>query len=74
MTIQLPDSVKKTIEDLAAKEGFSVNQFMASAASEKLAVMLSKDYLSGEAAAGRRQDFEKYLAAVPRAKPHPDIV
>ena len=67
LTVQLPESVKKTIEDLAARGGYSVSQFLASAASEKLAVMLTMDYLRREAAAGRREDFEKYLAAVPDA-------
>ncbi len=71
LTVELPESVKKTIEDLAAKEGYSVSQFLASAASEKLAVMLTMDYLRREAAAGRREDFEKYLAAVPDAPPLP---
>ena len=69
LTVQLPDSIRKAIEDLAAKEGFSVDQFLASAASEKLAAMLTVDYLRREAAGGRREDFEKYLAAVPYAKP-----
>jgi hypothetical protein len=65
LTIELPDSVKANIEALAAKEGFSVSQFMASAAAEKLAVMTTMDYLRREAAAGRREDFERYLNAVP---------
>lgn len=65
LTIELPDSVKANIEALAAKEGFSVSQFMASAASEKLAVMTTMDYLRREAAAGRREDFDRYLQAVP---------
>ncbi len=71
LTVQLPDSVKKRIEELAAKEGFSVGQFLASAANEKLAVMLTMDYLRAEAAAGRRQDFEKYLKAVPDVPAEP---
>ena len=71
VTIQLPDSLKKTIEDLAAREGYSVSQFMASAAGEKLAVVMTMDYLRREAAAGRREDFEKYLAASPDAPPLP---
>ena len=71
LTIQLPESLKKTIEALAAKEGYSVSQFLASAAGEKLAVVLTMDYLCREAAAGRREDFEKYLAAVPDAPPQP---
>ncbi|HEV7924113.1 MAG TPA: ribbon-helix-helix protein, CopG family [Verrucomicrobiae bacterium] len=69
VTIQLPESLKKTIEELAAREGYSVSQFMASAAGEKLAVVMTMDYMRREAAAGRREDFEKYLASVPDATP-----
>ena len=68
VTFELPDSLRKRIEILAAQEGFSVSQFLASAAGEKLAVMLTMDYLRREAA-GRREDFEKYLAAVPDVAP-----
>ncbi len=71
VTVELPDSLKNAIEELAAKEGFSVNQFLASAAGEKLAVMKTMDYLRSEAAAGRREDFEKYLAASPNGPPMP---
>ncbi len=69
LTIQLPDSLKKSIEELAAREGYSVSQFLASAAGEKLAVMLTMEYLRREAEAGRRDDFERYLAAVPDVMP-----
>jgi hypothetical protein len=69
LTIQLPESLKKHIEALAAKEGYTVSQFLASAAGEKLAVVLTMDYLRREAEAGRREDFERYLAAVPDLPP-----
>jgi hypothetical protein len=69
LTIELPESLKKSIEALAAREGYSVSQFLASAASEKLAVVLTLDYLRREADAGRREDFEKYLASVPNVAP-----
>ena len=36
LTIQLPESLKKRIEALATQEGYSVSQFLASAAGEKL--------------------------------------
>jgi hypothetical protein len=65
VTVDLPESLKKSIEALAAKEGCTMSQFLASAAGEKLAVVLTMDYLRREAAAGRRADFDKYLAAVP---------
>jgi hypothetical protein len=69
LTVQPPESLKKRIEALAAKEGYSVSQFLASAAGEKLAVVLTMDYLRREAEAGRRADFDKYLAAVPNVPP-----
>jgi len=69
LTIELPESLKKRIEALAAKEGYSISQFLASAANEKLAVITTMDYLRAEAAAGRREDFEKYLRAVPDVSP-----
>jgi predicted transcriptional regulator len=69
VTIQLPESLKKRIEALAAKEGYSLSQFLASAASEKLAAMLTMDYLRREAQAGRREHFDKYLEPVPDVPP-----
>ena len=69
LTVELPDSLKKSIEALAAAEGYSVSQFMASAAGEKLAVVMTMDYLQREANAGRREDYDKYLAAVPDVAP-----
>ena len=69
VTIDIPDSLKQSIEQLAAKEGYSVSQFLASAAGEKLAVIMTIDYMKREAAAGRREDFERYLDAAPDVPP-----
>jgi len=69
LTIELPDSLKESIEELAAKEGYSVSQFLVSAAGEKLAAIMTMDYLRREAASGRREDFERYLNAVPDVPP-----
>ena len=69
LTIELPESLTKQIEAIAAKEGYSISQFLASAAGEKLAAMTTVDYLRRESQAGRRKDFDKYLAAVPDAAP-----
>jgi hypothetical protein len=44
-------------------------QIVASAAGEKLAAMLTMKYLRREAAAGCREDLEKYLAAVADVPP-----
>jgi uncharacterized protein (DUF1778 family) len=69
LTIRLPDSIHQTIKKLAKREGCSVNQFLASAAAEKMSALLTLDYLRAEAAEGRREDFESFLAAVPEAEP-----
>lgn len=70
LTVRLPNSVHAKIRELAARDEISVNQFIASAAAEKLASLLTLDYLRQEAAQGRRADFERYMQAVPDA---PDL-
>jgi hypothetical protein len=69
LTIRLPESIHQTIKKLAKREGCSVNQFLASAAAEKMSALLTLDYLRSEAAEGRREEFEAFLAAVPDAEP-----
>ena len=69
ITIRLPNSVHQKIKELAQRDAISVNQFIASAASEKMASVLTLDYLRAEAAKGQRADFEAYLAAVPNGLP-----
>ncbi|NBX30115.1 toxin-antitoxin system HicB family antitoxin [bacterium] len=71
VTLELPDSLKRSIEALAAAEGYSLEQFLAAAAGEKLSVVLTMDYLRREAAAGRRDAFESFLHAVPDVEPGP---
>lgn len=65
LTVRLPNSVHAKIRELTARDEISVNRFIASAAAEKLAAMLTLDYLRQEAAHGNRQAFERYLNAVP---------
>ena len=65
LTIRLPNSVHESIKLLARKDGISVNQFIASAAAEKMASFQTLDYLRREAALGKRDDFEKFLNLAP---------
>ncbi|AGX87507.1 YlcI/YnfO family protein [Candidatus Symbiobacter mobilis] len=65
ITIRLPNSVHQKIKELAARDDVSVNQFIASAASEKMASVLTLDFLKAEAAKGKRSDFDHYLGMVP---------
>jgi predicted transcriptional regulator len=65
LTIRLPNSVHQKIKELAVRDAISVNQFIASAAAEKMASVLTLDFLKSEAAKGSRADFERYLSLVP---------
>jgi hypothetical protein len=69
LTITLPESLRRSITAMAEQEGYSVDQFLATAAAEKLAAMRTLEYLRREAASGRREDFERFLAAVPSRQP-----
>lgn len=65
LTVRLPNSLHAKVRELAAREDISVNQFIASAVGEKLASLLTVDYLRQEAALGRREDFDRFMRAVP---------
>lgn len=69
LTVLLPDSLHEGIKTLARREGISVDQFIASAAAEKMSSILTADYLRQEAAQGRREDFDNFLSAVPDVPP-----
>ena len=42
VTFQLPESLHRSIQALAEREGYSIDQFLASAAAEKLAALRTK--------------------------------
>lgn len=67
LTVRLPNSVHQKIKELAARDNISVNQFIASAAAEKMASVMTLDHLKSEAAKGERGDFKRYLNSIPNA-------
>ena len=75
VTVKIPAGVRKKIEELARSGGFSLEQFVASAASEKLSVMLEDEFLKKEIGKDSEAGFKRYLAAVPNVPSiHPDDV
>ncbi len=71
MSIRVPDSLHRAIKELAAKEGYSMNQFLISAAAEKLACLETVDYLRRRAERANLKDFDRILKMVPAAPPDP---
>ena len=45
LTVRLPNSVHQKVKELAERDEISVNQFIASAVSEKMASVMTLDYL-----------------------------
>ncbi|MFP3944767.1 MAG: YlcI/YnfO family protein [Alphaproteobacteria bacterium] len=55
--LRLPESVKAAVEDAARREGVSVNQFVATAVSEKLSVLRTAEFFTERR---RRADWEAF--------------
>jgi hypothetical protein len=70
LTLELPESFRRRAAQLAGLEGISFEQFVALAVAEKLSAMESVELLRREVAGAKREDFERYLAAVPHAEPN----
>ncbi|MCD6586418.1 MAG: toxin-antitoxin system HicB family antitoxin [Desulfobacteraceae bacterium] len=69
LTLRLPKSLHGRIKELAKSDKVSINQFLVTAAAEKLSALQTQDYLENEAAQGKRKDFKKVLSAVPHTEP-----
>ena len=71
MSIRIPDSLHRAIKKLAAKEGYSMNQFLVTAAAEKLSSLETVDYLRQRAERANLKDFDQILKMVPDSDPDP---
>jgi uncharacterized protein (DUF1778 family) len=69
ISLRLPDSLHAGIREAAQREGISINQFIASAAGEKLAAWATEAVLEARAARGDRGRFEAALARVGSGEP-----
>jgi len=67
--IEVPDALYKRVAELAAKEGVTVEQLVSSALAEKLAAVLTEEYLQERAGRASREKFEAALSRVPDAEP-----
>jgi hypothetical protein len=63
--------LRKSIQALADAEGYSIEQFVASAAAEKMAAIRTVAQLRQDVAGAKREDFDRFLAAVPDVEPDP---
>ncbi len=69
LSLRLPDSVHEKIKEFAKAEGISINQFIASAAVEKISAFATVDYLAKRAKKANKENFRTALNAIPDGIP-----
>jgi predicted transcriptional regulator len=69
ISLRLPDSLHRQVRELAMQDGISINQFATTAIAEKLAALLTSDYLAKRGTRGSRIRYEQALSKVPFTEP-----
>lgn len=69
MSLRLPNWLHKRLRECAKREDISINQLVSSAAAEKLAALMTEEYLEARAKRASRKKFEAALKAVPDVPP-----
>ena len=69
ISLRLPDSLHERVRDLAQQEDISINQFIATALAEKMAALMTTEYLEQRAKRGSRKKFRSVLAKVGDREP-----
>lgn len=69
MSLRLPNWLHKKLRECAKREGTSINQLISSAVAEKLAALMTEEYLEARARLGTRKKFEAALRTVPDVEP-----
>jgi len=72
LNLRLPNSIHKHIKEIAKQDGVSINLFITSAVSEKIAALTTEDYVAERARKACKGAFKKVLNRVPKRKPLPD--
>ncbi|AVH63161.1 MULTISPECIES: hypothetical protein [unclassified Nostoc] len=69
LNVQLPESLYKQIEALAARENISIEQLATIALSAQVSAWMTKDYLGEKAKSGSWEKFQQVLNKVPNVEP-----
>ncbi len=70
LSLRLPESLHRKLAELAERDGISINQLINSAVAEKLAALMTEEYLGNRAARGSRRKFSAALARVADTEPN----
>jgi len=71
LSVRLPDSLHEIARKVAEDDHISLNQFIASAVSEKVAALTAEKYLEARAHRASKQHFAEVLSKVSDIEPEP---
>ncbi len=69
ISLQMPDSLYKRLKEFVKREGISINQFLTTAAAEKLSAIDTVSYLRRRAKRSSDEAFRQALSEVPDVEP-----
>lgn len=69
LNVNIPESLHRRAQVLARDDGIPLDQFIATALAEKVAVLDAGSYLQQRAARANREEFERILSKVPDVEP-----
>ena len=64
LSLRLPESLHRQLRELARRDGVSINQMISTAVAEKIACLMTEEYLGARSARGSRGGFERVLSKV----------
>ena len=69
LNVNIPESLHRRAQSLAEDDGVPLDQFIATALAEKVAILDADTYIRERAARGNREKFDRVLSKVPDVEP-----
>lgn len=69
LNVNIPESLRRRAQALARDDGVPLDQFIATALAEKVAVLDADSYIRERTARGNREKFDRVLSKVPDVEP-----
>lgn len=68
-SVRMPESLRKTVRQLAKEDNVSMNQYLITAVAEKASAQKTAAYIQERIARGSQVDIESLLAKIPDVVP-----
>jgi len=65
LSLRIPDSLHRTLKQVAEQDGVSINQFVSLAVAEKISALQTYNMMMDRASKGSRKDFLHAMSLVP---------